>query len=551
MITFIEWLTLKSEEFAENTYLIDSNETVTYAENFAKIQLVMNRLSHVPPRSYVVFIGSGSIEAYQLYFAVIALQAVWIPFDYLLQRENLLPILNQLNPSLIIYDKETFDLPESEFRTIELAEIFSTLEQKNKYIEQPEPTTDRIISGYMTSGSTGKPKIVMHGWHATWYHADETVKRYQLSSTKRLFNPRLLCHVSGAFPLTTLMHCGGSIVIPAKNSYSKEESDRTLDWAVQMFQTSNVTHASFFPSEMQVYARLVEENPLLRPPALERITTGGEEVEFSDLIHISRSFVRHRTCYDFMWWLYPLLGNTWSFEFIKTFYEFCFGRLVQITQTYGATELICNAVANSPLSGPDPRGIGSAIKSLDPEIIDEQGAILPWDGEGVGRLRFFGSSIATCYFDCQELNLTKNCYQTSDLASIQPNGRITLFGRSENLITLAGEKNKVNPVIIERIINKSCGQKSLVFENNKRLHAAIRLGAQTSEQQIIRSIKYNNDLALISTISFWESFPLLKGGKIDRKSIEKAVNRDEVSLIEINGWVEKPYLASYSSCQIF
>lgn len=302
MITFIDWLKLKAEEFANNTYLIDSQETVTYAKNFEKIQLLMSRLRDIPPASHVVFIGSGSVKAYQLYFAVIASQAIWVPFDYLLQKENLLPILKQLNPSLIIYDKDSFDLreyiAESEFNNIELAEIFNTLGQEKDLFEPFEPEFDRIISGYLTSGSTGKPKIVMHGWHATLDHAVETVTRYQLTSAKRLFNPRLLCHVSGAFPLTTFMHCGGSIVIPEKGSYKMTEHARTSVWAEQMFNTPDITHVSFFPSEMRTYADFIENNPHLRPSALERITTGGEEIEFSDLVHISRAFASHRGYYD-------------------------------------------------------------------------------------------------------------------------------------------------------------------------------------------------------------------------------------------------------------
>ena len=554
MITFIEWLKLKAQEFDDNIYLIDPQETVTYAENFTKIQLLMSRLRAVPPASHVVFIGSGSVKAYQLYFAVIALQAVWVPFDYLLQKENLLAVLNQLKPSLIIYDKDSFDLQEyiaePECNTIELAEIFSTLEQEKDLFEPFEPESDRIISGYLTSGSTGKPKIVMHGWYATLYHAAETVTRYQLTSAKRLFNPRLLCHVSGAFPLTTFMHCGGSIVIPSKGSYKMTEFARTSVWAEEMFNTPKITHVSFFPSEMQAYAALIENNPHLRPPALERITTGGEEVEFSDLVHISRAFATHRGYYDLMWWLYPLLGNSWSFELIKSFYEFCYGQLVQITQTYGATELICNAVANSPLSGPDPRGIGSAINSLHPEIRDDRGTILPQDGKAIGRLGLFGRSIATSYLYCQETNLSKHYYQTSDLASIQPNGCITLFGRSENLITLVGVENKINPVVMERRINKNSGKKSIVFEYNNRLHAAIRLRDKSHQQAIISSIKYDDDLSLISTISFWEAYPLLLGGKIDRKSIEKAVKENEKSVIDITEWKEQSFLDRYSTCQI-
>jgi acyl-CoA synthetase (AMP-forming)/AMP-acid ligase II len=579
VITFLEWLKHKSEKFAKKTYLIDDEEIVTYAENFKKIQFLMSQLNDIHPSSYIIFIGPGSIKSYQLYFAVIALQAIWIPFDYLLQKENLLLVLNQLKPSLIIYDKECFNLQEYRkdipFKTIELTEIFngsrqtlpsweviegekefsSSIASSSSSQSQPlsqereltvfdpfELATDRIISGYLTSGSTGKPKIVMHSWYATWYHANETVNRYRLNHSKALFNPRLLCHVSGAFPLTTYMHCGGSIVIPNKNSYKKMGQERIFEWAEQICRTPNITHISFFPSEMHAYASLVEVNPRLRPLTLERITTGGEEVEFADLIRISRAFATHRGYYDLLWRLYPILGNSWLFQFFKILYEFFYGRLVQITQTYGATELICNAVANLPQSGPDPRGIGYALNGLYPEIINEQGAILPWDGQTIGRLRFFGNSIASSYLDLPDSNLTQHYYQTSDLAAINPEGYITLFGRSENLISLSGIETLINPVVMERIIHKSCQQRVLVFEYNNTLHAAIELRDESRQQRIINSIRSNADLSLITTISFRNSFPLLPGGKIDRKLIENLVRTNETPTIDLNHIEEPPLL---------
>jgi hypothetical protein len=55
---------------------------------------------------------------------------------------------------------------------------------------------------------------------------------------------------------------------------------------------------------------------------------------------------------------------------------------------------------------------------------------------------------------------------------------------------------------------------------------------------VISSIKNNEDLSLITTISFWDSFPLLLGGKINRKLIENAVKTSEIPTRDINEFEE-------------
>ncbi len=547
-------MTFKSSEFADKIYLIDSTRQITYAENFDKIQKVIDKLQHIPQGKYVVFLGAVSIEAYQLYFAVIAVQAIWAPISYKLDPNILIPILNKLNPALIIYDNEANNVVETLSSKIwpclKLTEIFTDFSDQNETKITEAKQSDRIISAYLTSGSTGFPKVVLHSWEATQQHADATVKRYQFTAESRLFNPRQLFHVSGAFPLTTFMHCGGSIVIPHPSSLKKTSELCQTDWAQLMLQ-SGVTHASFLPTEMQMYADLIDKHPEFKPAKLQRITTGGEAVELSELIKILRAFAANRACYDYLWMLYPYLEDGKLFTLFKMFYELIYGRLVQVTQTYGATELICNAIANTSISGPDTRGIGSAVQSVHPEIVDEQGTILPQNGKEIGRLRFFGSSIASGYLDNEEKTLTSYYYQTNDLASIASNGQVTFFGRSENLIQLSGEKYKINPVILEREIKKITGVHGvMVFEYSQRLHAAIKVRVGADQAKIISTLKNNKACILITTISLWDTFPLTLGGKIDRKSLTDKVKGEEKPVLDLGKWKPAAGNAKYKFCLI-
>lgn len=535
MIDTYKWLAQKTAEFSDKPYLIDANRQVTYLENFARIQSLMSKLKNVRPQDHVVFIGAGSVESYQLYFAIIALQAVWIPISFRLESDTLHLVLNKIKPTLIIYDNEANYLIEqlgASFALQALNDLFNGWSEATLSNVQ-ETKTNRITSMYLTSGSTGIPKIVKHSWYATLQHANATVERYNFKSSSRLFNPRQLFHVSGSFALTTMMQCGGNIVIPPTDYYKKSETEYLNDWALLM-QQKQVTHVSFFPMEMRAYAELIDKNPSLIPKNLQRITTGGEAVELSDLVNISRVFAANRMWFDYLWKLYPYLGDSTAFTLLKTFYERLYGPMVQVTQTYGATELICNAIANSPLSGPDMRGVGSAINTIHPEIVDDNGFALPKDGKSVGHLHFYGSSIASGYLDNDETNLSPYHYETNDLASIDQSGRVTFFGRSENLISLSGVANKINPVLLERETNKIKYVKlSFIFKLEDKLHAAILGDEMVNKSHLINEFKNNLILSLVATISIWSKFPVTLGGKTDKKLIFNSVINNEVAVFEV------------------
>lgn len=66
-------------------------------------------------------------------------------------------------------------------------------------------------------------------------------------------------------------------------------------------------------------------------------------------------------------------------------------------------------------------------------------------------------------------------------------------------------------------------------------------------QQIVRHIKNNTKLSLISTLSYWDAFPLLPGKKIDRKSVEAAVINGRKSVCNLEKEAEE---ASWQYCQI-
>jgi acyl-coenzyme A synthetase/AMP-(fatty) acid ligase len=167
MITFNQWLAGKAEEFSSNIYLIDSSTQITYAKNFITIKMLMHKLQeHIQSGQYVIFLGTSSIASYQLYFATIALQAIWVPVIWQAKPETLNSVIQQLNKPLVIYDTldlETLEkLKTTKLRCLELRKIFASLKEEELFYPLAEKNEDRIISAYLTSGSTAAAKLVAH-----------------------------------------------------------------------------------------------------------------------------------------------------------------------------------------------------------------------------------------------------------------------------------------------------------------------------------------------------------------------------------------------------
>ena len=136
------------------------------------------------------------------------------------------------------------------------------------------------------------------------------------------------------------------------------------------------------------------------------------------------------------------------------------------------------------------------------------------------------------------------------MATIDPKGCITLFGRKENLIYLQGLDTPINPVQYERQIKNISGVKSvIVFNLNGKLHAAIQFQSESGKSNIINAIKGNTDINLISSLSFWNEFPLTLGGKIDRNHLIEKIKCNEISVVYTSKASQDNY-AKFRLCQI-
>ena len=112
---------------------------------------------------------------------------------------------------------------------------------------------------------------------------------------------------------------------------------------------------------------------------------------------------------------------------------------VEVTNSYGLTETVCEALYCGP--APDTKRIGTIGKPIDckARIVDDRGNDLP-PGQ-VGELWISGSNIMKGYFRQPEETaavLTDDWYHTGDLARVDADGFFTMAGRKKTVIITGG-----------------------------------------------------------------------------------------------------------------
>ncbi len=126
-----------------------------------------------------------------------------------------------------------------------------------------------------------------------------------------------------------------------------------------------------------------------------------------------------------------------------------------ITQAFGIIE-VGLPIINTREQDSDPAAIGYALPAYDVKLLNETGEEV--EVGSIGQLGIRGPGMFDAYLDppmLREEALDHGFFLTGDLASRTVDGRITIAGRSKNVINVSG--NKAFPEEIEAVINQFAG----------------------------------------------------------------------------------------------
>jgi fatty-acyl-CoA synthase len=256
-----------------------------------------------------------------------------------------------------------------------------------------------------TSGTTGNPKGVVYSHRSTWLHSLAACSANSLSvvAGDRILPIVPMFHANAwGLPYHALM-AGADLLMPDRFL----QGDRLID----MIEARRPTIAGAVPTIWNDVLQCLGAHPGRDISSLRTVVCGGSAV--------------------------PL-------TMMKEYQE-KYG--VPIRQGWGMTETSpLAAVAWPPRDTPDEEHwalrntAGRPVCGVETRVVDDDGNVLPNDGESVGEVEVRGPWITASYYrNADPSKFQDGWLRTGDVGRIDPRGFITLTDRAKDVIKSGGE----------------------------------------------------------------------------------------------------------------
>jgi fatty-acyl-CoA synthase len=256
-----------------------------------------------------------------------------------------------------------------------------------------------------TSGTTGDPKGVLYSHRSTWLHslASTTSNSIGFSERDRVLLIVPMFHVNAWGCVFTAFFCGGELIMP--QMYLQGEP------IVKMIAELRPTFSLGVPTIWNDVLRAAENNPDTDFSSLRGLLAGG-----SALPRVMIEAFKDRYGLDLL-------------------------------QGWGMTESSPLAAISIPPAGtPADREIeyrvkaGRIVGGVEIRITDDDGTVLPRDGETVGEFEMRGPWIAASYFRVDDPDKFRDGWlRTGDIGTIDAEGFMVISDRTKDVIKSGGE----------------------------------------------------------------------------------------------------------------
>lgn len=211
LISVGQLLKQASEKWPNKLAVICDDQQITYKELFIKSSQLAEKFLRLQPNlktsDRIILIYENSIDFYIAYFAAWHLGAIIVPLNIFLLESEVLEIIHEVEPSLIIIS-EKFLKKFSGIETLKISLVsqndIQTLSQEKHHrpsdpvIKDPSDT----VAILYTSGTTGMPKGVMLNSENIIINSIQGAARFEVTSKDIMFCPLPLFH---SFPLNTCL----------------------------------------------------------------------------------------------------------------------------------------------------------------------------------------------------------------------------------------------------------------------------------------------------------------------------------------------------------
>jgi long-chain acyl-CoA synthetase len=494
----------------EKTAIICDNLRMSYQELYTKVEGFSRGLSSIgiDRGDCVALLLPNCPEFVIGFYAIAKLNGIVLPLNHLFKTEEIGYYLADSDVRVIITDSKRADLClqalsnlDRDIQLIVVDKIYPPAKYfhdlilaENTEDETALPTSDDVLYQY-SSGSTGRPKRVGRTQRNLYHEAIGFAETAKVNSSDNILCAVPLYHAHGLGNCLLAATCNGATLVILEQSKQNGRSvevpfvfkvPRILD----LIETEKIT---IFPGVPYIFKAMAES------PASDR----------ADLSTV-------RLCFS----AGNFLGKDVFDKFLKRF-------SVPIRQLYGCTE--AGAVCINLDENPEKtwNSVGTPLKSVGIEILDEQGDELAVGA--IGEVIIKSQTLTNGYYNLPELNrqaFKDGVFFTGDLGKIDGSGRLYITGRKKISIDTGGRK--VDPIEIEDILATHPKVKEAVVVGVKKLHSGEIIKAvivpnepgEFREQEIFSYCKERlAEFKVPKIVEFRDEIPKSPLGKILRKHL--------------------------------
>ncbi len=411
-----EWLSRRALLTPDRTALVCAGERWTFHDLERRVSATVSHLreAELRPGDRAALLADNGAGFVQAVHAVARVGAVLVPLNTRLAEPELLAIVRDCRPALLLHDRANGAAAESVSNVAGVTRLgLDKLTAPGGASAGSNPcgtiNLESVHTIVYTSGTSGRAKGAMLTFGNHWWSATASALNLGLRDNDRWLACLPLFHVGGLAILLRSVIYGMTVVLHSR--FDPEAVNQAID-------EDGVTIVSVVANMLQRMLEARGNRPY--PPSLRCVLAGGGPVP-RDLL------------------------------------EECARRDVPVVQTYGLTEASSQATTLSPDDA--MRRLGSAGKPLFPvevRIENADGAVLP-PGEA-GEILLRGPTVTTGYFERPEDTrqaIRDGWLHTGDVGYLDQDGYLYVLDRRDDLIVSGGEN--VYPAEVEETIRAHPG----------------------------------------------------------------------------------------------
>ncbi len=460
-LTPLDFLARARRIFASRVGVIEGDDTWTYdqfAQRCDRQAFVLRDELGVEPGQVVAWLCGNTHELLEAYYGTLLAGAVLLPLNIRLSPPELRFCLDDSDAAALLRHPDQVD-PDHPVRQVVLGDGYERLLQAAPPRPFASPEVDERAPAelFYTSGSTGSPKGALLTHRGLYLHAVHSALTNGIGGRDVVLHLIPLFHVNGWGTPHYLTGLGGQHVMLPR----------------------------FEPGEV---LRLIEAHRVTRlfaVPTMVRALLDHADLEQRDLSSIVQVSI----------------GGAAAGAAMLAEVEDRIG--CECICGYGMTESGPTLTRSLDKPGDPPSRArrattGLPILGVDVRVLDDLGHEVPWDGTTTGEICARSNHVMAGYLGAPEATaevLAGGWLHTGDIATVDPDGYLTIVDRKKDLIVSGGENIASvevehalgsHPAVLEAAVVGVADER---WGEVPRAFVALRPGAQATEDELIEWVQ--------------------------------------------------------------